>query len=70
MDLQDLAHRVVWTAIEAFSGFVIAEPLVAALGGDMSVSYWQMALASSIAAAVVPVKEFARRQLGKDRTDG
>lgn len=65
MSLSDLGHRILWTFVETFSGFLLAEPIIEAIGGTVNLPLWQTALGSSIAAAVVPVKEFARKQLNR-----
>lgn len=63
----DLGHRVVWTFVETFTGFLVAEPIIEAIGGTVNLPLWQTALGSSVAASVVPVKEYARKQLDKRR---
>jgi hypothetical protein len=57
-DLNDLAHRTLWTFIEAFLGVLIASPLI---GADLEIIAG--AAIAAVAAAIVPVKEYARTQL-------
>lgn len=59
--LQDLGHRVLWTFIEAFTGFLVAAPMV---GLDLEVI--QAAAGAGIAATLTVLKEAARRQLADD----
>lgn len=64
--LADLRHRIFWTFVETFCGFLVAEPIIEAVGGTVNLPLWQTAVGASLAAAIVPVKEYARRQLGQD----
>lgn len=57
-ELGDLAHRVVWTFLEAFTGFLVAAPMV---GLDLEVL--QSAAGAGVAAVITFVKEAARRRL-------
>ena len=63
----DLGHRVVWTFVETFCGFLVAEPLIEAIGGNVNLPLWQTAVGSALAAAIVPVKEYARQRLDRRR---
>jgi hypothetical protein len=56
MDLTDLAHRTVWTFVQSFLAMLIASQVI-----DLAVLH--AALISGLAAALVPVKEYARKQL-------
>ena len=56
MDLTDLAHRTVWTFIEALVAVLIAAQVI-----DLAVLHG--ALIAAGAAALVPVKEYARKQI-------
>jgi hypothetical protein len=57
-DLNDLAHRTLWTFVEAFLAVIIAAPLL-----SVDVSVLSSAVIAAVAAAIVPVKEYARQQL-------
>jgi hypothetical protein len=57
MDLTDLAHRTVWTFAQSFLAMLIASQVI-----DLAVLH--AAAISGLAAALVPVKEYARKQLG------
>jgi hypothetical protein len=56
MDLTDLAHRTVWTFAQSFLAMLIASQVI-----DLAVLH--AAAISGLAAALVPVKEYARKQL-------
>jgi hypothetical protein len=56
MDLTDLAHRTVWTFVQSFVAMLIAAQVI-----DLAVLH--AALIAGGAAALVPVKEYARAQL-------
>jgi hypothetical protein len=56
MNLADLAHRTVWTFIQSFLSMLIAAQVI-----DLAVLH--AALIAGGAAALVPVKEYARAQL-------
>lgn len=64
MDLRDLGHRMLWTAVETFTGFVLAEPIIELLGGQLDVSYLHVAVGTTVASVAVVVKEYARKRLG------
>lgn len=66
--LGDLGHRVLWTFVETFTGFLVADPIIAAIGGNLELAVWQTAVGSSLAAALVPVKEYARARGARART--
>jgi hypothetical protein len=57
MDLTDLAHRTVWTFAQSFLAMLIASQVI-----DLAVLH--AAVIAGLAAALVPVKEYARKQLG------
>ena len=56
MNLADLAHRTLWTFVQSFLAMLIASQVI-----DLAVLH--AALISGLAAALVPVKEYARKQL-------
>ncbi len=56
LDLADLAHRTLWTFVQAFLAMLIAAQVI-----DLAVLH--AALIAGGAAALVPVKEYARKQL-------
>jgi hypothetical protein len=56
MDLTDLAHRTVWTFVQSFLAMLMASQVI-----DLAVLH--AALIAGGAAALVPVKEYARKQL-------
>jgi len=56
MNLADLAHRTVWTFVQSFVSMLIAAQVI-----DLAVLH--AALIAGGAAALVPVKEYARAQL-------
>jgi len=60
MDWADSAKRAAWTFIEAFVG-VLATAQMLALEGAMLLS----AFASGVAAAIVPLKDYALTRPGK-----
>jgi len=60
MDWVDTAKRSAWTFVEAFVG-VLATAQMLALEGAMLLS----ALASGVAAALVPLKDYALTRPGK-----
>jgi hypothetical protein len=57
-DWEDLAHRVLWTFVEAFAGFLVVGPLV-----SLDLTLVQTAAGSAGAAVLVVLKEYARRRL-------
>ena len=59
-DLKDMLERTAWTFIEAFIGALTVAPLV---GVDASAV--QLAAMSGAGAALVVVKEFAKKQVSK-----
>ena len=56
MNLADLAHRTLWTFVQAFVAMLIAAQVI-----DLAVLH--AAVIAGGAAALVPVKEYARAQL-------
>jgi hypothetical protein len=56
MNLADLAHRTLWTFIQSFTSLLIASNVI-----DLTVLHGAAIAAG--AAALVPVKEYARAQL-------
>jgi hypothetical protein len=56
MNLADLAHRTLWTFVQSFVSMLIAAQVI-----DLAVLH--AALIAGGAAALVPVKEYARAQL-------
>jgi hypothetical membrane protein len=56
MNLTDLAHRTVWTFVQSFLAMLIASNVI-----DLAVLH--AAAISAVAASLVPVKEYARKQL-------
>jgi hypothetical protein len=56
VNLADLAHRTLWTFVQSFLAMLIAAQVI-----DLAVLH--AALISGGAAALVPVKEYARKQL-------
>jgi hypothetical protein len=58
--MRDLAHRVLWTFVEATIGMLVASSLL-----DVDLPYLAISAASGVAAALVVVKEYARRQLDR-----
>lgn len=56
MNLQDLAHRTLWTFVEALLACLLASQVI-----DLSVLHGAAIAAG--AAALVPIKEYARAQL-------
>lgn len=61
-----LRHKVIATFVEALLGFVTIDALVPLFGGTVDLPFWQQALAASVAAAVVPLKEYARAKRNPD----
>jgi len=59
-ELEDIAHRVLWTFVEAFSGFLVAAQVVA-----FDLSAIQSAAGAGVAAVLTVIKEYGRRQLGQ-----
>jgi len=59
-DLKDMLERTAWTFIEAFIGALTVAPLV---GVDADTV--QLAAISGASAALVVIKEFAKKQLAK-----
>lgn len=57
MNLADLGHRTIWTFIQSFLAMLIAAQVI-----DLAVLH--AAAIAGLAAALVPVKEYARKQLG------
>jgi len=57
VNLADLGHRTLWTFIQSFLAMVIAAQVI-----DLAVLH--AAAIAGLAAALVPVKEYARKQLG------
>lgn len=57
-DLADLGHRVLWTFIEAFTGFVTVAPMV-----NLDLDLVQSAAGAGAAAVLTVLKEVARRRL-------
>jgi hypothetical protein len=55
---EDLGHRVLWTFIEAFTGFLVVAPLV-----SLDLTLIQTAAGSAGASVLVVLKEYARRRL-------
>jgi hypothetical protein len=58
--LEDMAHRVLWTFLEAFAGFLVAAQVV-----TFDLSALESAAGAGVAAVLTVVKEFGRRQLGE-----
>ena len=56
MNLADLAHRTLWTFVQSFLSMLVAAQVI-----DLAVLH--AALIAGGAAALVPVKEYARAQL-------
>jgi hypothetical protein len=56
MDFNDLAHRTLWTFIQSFLAMLVAAQVI-----DLAVLH--AAAISGLAAALVPVKEYARKQI-------
>jgi hypothetical protein len=56
LNLADLGHRTLWTFVQAFLAMLIAAQVI-----DLAVLH--AALIAGGAAALVPVKEYARAQL-------
>jgi hypothetical membrane protein len=56
MNLADLAHRTLWTFVQSFLSMLIAAQVI-----DLAVLH--AAAIAAGAAALVPVKEYARTQL-------
>jgi len=56
VNLADLAHRTLWTFVQAFVAMLIAAQVI-----DLAVLH--AAVIAGGAAALVPVKEYARAQL-------
>jgi hypothetical protein len=56
LNLADLAHRTLWTFVQAFLAMLIAAQVI-----DLAVLH--AALIAGGAASLVPVKEYARKQL-------
>jgi hypothetical protein len=56
VNLADLAHRTLWTFVQSFLAMLIAAQVI-----DLAVIH--AALIAGGAAALVPVKEYARHQL-------
>jgi hypothetical protein len=56
MNLTDLAHRTLWTFVEALVAVLVASQVI-----DLAVLHGAAIAAG--AAALVPVKEYARAQL-------
>jgi len=54
----DLAERIVATAVQAAAGSVAADQLF-----DMGVAQWKIAAAAGFSAALVVVKQWAKKQL-------
>ena len=59
-ELKDMLSKTLWTFVEAFIGALTVAPLV---GVDASAV--QLAAMSGAGAALVVVKEFAKKQVGK-----
>lgn len=57
-----LWNKCWWTFVESFTGFLVADAFIELIGGTVNLPLWQVALGSSLASAVVPVKEFAKRR--------
>lgn len=60
MDYRDLAHRLVWTFIQAFTGALIASGALESV--DLTVL--EAAAIAGLGDVLVVIKEFARKQLG------
>jgi hypothetical protein len=58
--LEDLAHRVLWTFVEAFAGFLVAAQVIA-----FDLSAVESAAGAAVASVLVVVKEYGRRQLAE-----
>ena len=56
VNLADLGHRTLWTFVQSFLAMLIASQVI-----DLAVVH--AALIAGLAAALVPVKEYARKQL-------
>jgi hypothetical protein len=56
MDFNDLAHRTLWTFIQSLLAMLVAAQVI-----DLAVQH--AAAHSGLAAALVPVKEYARKQI-------
>jgi len=55
---KDLAERVVATAVQAAAGSVAADQLF-----DMGVAQWKLAAAAGFSAALVVVKQWAKKKI-------
>lgn len=60
-DLQDLAHRVLWTFLQTMSGVMVASAMF-----SLDLTLLHAAVAAGVADALVLVKEAAKTQLGSD----
>jgi hypothetical protein len=68
MDLRDLAHRAVFTAIEAFTAVLLTVALADATAlADIDVNALEAALVAALAGVLTVVKEYARSQLSKGK---
>ena len=59
-DMKDMLERAIWTFVEAFIGALTVAPLV-----GVDASALQLAAMSGAGAALVVVKEFAKKQVSK-----
>lgn len=57
-ELEDVAHRVLWTFVEAFAGFMLAAEVVA-----FDLELIHSAAGAAVAAVLTVVKEYGRRRL-------
>jgi len=53
-------EKTLWTFVQAFLGVLTVGPLV-----DVNVELWQLAAMSGASAAMVVLKEFAKKKIGK-----
>ena len=59
-EYKDILEKTIWTFVEAFIGALTVAPLV-----GVDISTVQLAAISGASAALVVIKEFAKKQLAK-----
>jgi hypothetical protein len=57
-ELEDVAHRVLWTFLESFSGFMLAAEVA-----TFDLTLLESAAGAGLAAVLTVVKEYGRRRL-------
>lgn len=62
-ELEDVAHRVFWTFIEAFAGFLLAAEVI-----TFDLSLIESAGGAALASVLTVVKEYGRRRLNTSPT--